>query len=254
MELRSYLAILLRRKWMIVVTTAITIIVAGIGTSFLTPTYQAATTLRVATSTDGTGGWGSAQYADRLMNTYLNVVTSDPVVREIMQRLALTEAPQVSVDIIPNTELMEIEVEHSSPEVAAQSANLLGELLVEQSRQVRELRSNPISVVAPAVAPQSASSPNLKLNLILAAIAGVMGGLGLVFVLENFDTTLYSAEDIESITNFNTLGTIPSMNIQQPIAFFEWSYNPHRSLSNLANESSHWKRYVRSAVNDDHKC
>ncbi len=122
MELRAYLAILWRRKVIIVIIIGLTGTVANLGTLMMAPTYVASTTLRVITAADGSVesvGWDDIQYADRLMNTFSKMVTSDPLLAELAQRIGLDEPPQVEVEILANTELMQITVEDRNPVVAA---------------------------------------------------------------------------------------------------------------------------------------
>lgn len=50
MQLKDYLNILWRRKWIIILTTFTAVVVVVVGTSMMAPVYQASTTLKVAAS------------------------------------------------------------------------------------------------------------------------------------------------------------------------------------------------------------
>lgn len=138
MDLKTYLQILWRRKWVIVLTAAATILVVIAGTLMMTPIYTASSILRVATPSTGTFQVNDYElpYADRLMNTYANIATSNPVLDELAQRLEVDNPPQVEVDILANTELMRITVEDQHPGVAAEAANLVAEILIDRSREL----------------------------------------------------------------------------------------------------------------------
>jgi succinoglycan biosynthesis transport protein ExoP len=141
MELRNYINILLRRKWVIILTIVVTMIVVVIGTRLQTPIYQASTVLRIATSASGQLSYAVSAYyiySERLMNTYLEIVTSRPVLSNLENRLALTKAPVVKAEVLPNTELIKITVEHTDPQIAAKTANTLADILIEQSAQQYE--------------------------------------------------------------------------------------------------------------------
>ena len=97
MELKSYLDILWRRKWIIVVTVLVTFSVVAVGTLMTTPTYTASTTLRVATAVGGSVDYSTYQYAERLMNTYTEIATSAPVLHELAQQINLDAPPKISV-------------------------------------------------------------------------------------------------------------------------------------------------------------
>ena len=78
MELKRYINIIWRRRWVIILTIVVTMIVVIIGTSLQTPIYQASTTLRIATSAISQTGYDYT-YSDRLLNTYIDISTSGPV-------------------------------------------------------------------------------------------------------------------------------------------------------------------------------
>ncbi|MFQ6109999.1 MAG: polysaccharide biosynthesis tyrosine autokinase, partial [Candidatus Aminicenantales bacterium] len=52
-------------------------------------------------------------------------------------------------------------------------------------------------------------SPRTNLNLILALIVGLMGGVGLCFLLEYLDNTIKGPEDVEKLAGLPSLGIIP---------------------------------------------
>ena len=74
MELQNYLAILWGRKWVIITTVSVTMFVVLLGTIFATRQYQATTTIRIATAAAGSVSYTDYQYADRLLNTYAEII------------------------------------------------------------------------------------------------------------------------------------------------------------------------------------
>ena len=138
MELRTYLSILGARKWTILVTLLITLVVVGVGTYLMTPVYEASTTLRVATAPRGGVDWVDydLSYTDRLMNTYINVIKSPPVLTQLATRLDVENSPQVNAEVIVNTELMRIQVRDEDPVLAADAANGLAQILIERNAEL----------------------------------------------------------------------------------------------------------------------
>jgi succinoglycan biosynthesis transport protein ExoP len=129
MELRQYLTIIKRRKWIIIVTTIITTFLAVLYTLLATPQYVSETTLRVATVTN-------IDYTQILMNTYARIATSGTVKGELRERLELEESPSISVELVPGTELMTITVEAPDPAQAQAIANEAADILAAQSREI----------------------------------------------------------------------------------------------------------------------
>ena len=297
MELRKYFAILWRRKWVILITMVVTMVVVIAGTLMTKPTYSASAMLRIATSSIISASSSDYMYADRLMNTYVTISTSKLVLDELKQQLGLSILPPIVVNTIPNTELIQIAVNEKDPFLAAKVANTLSDILINQSsglytgggqssvdilstqltemenevNQARQdyidlvannpgdtttiqsakqsmdlkqsiyatmlsqyeqarlreaVREKSISVVQPAFAPINPSKPNKMLNIALGVLVGAIGGLGLAFLFENLDSTLYTTEQIESSTHLHSLGLVPNAKIQKQLVSSNGS-NPY---------------------------
>jgi capsular exopolysaccharide synthesis family protein len=135
MDIKAYLATLWGSKWVILATTVVTVAVITIATLLSTSIYTASATLRVASAAGTMGSYSDYFYADRLMNTYTRIATSNPVLEELTKRLDLQTMPDIKVETIPNTELFQIKVESSNPLLAKSVANTLAEILVAQSEE-----------------------------------------------------------------------------------------------------------------------
>ena len=77
------------------------------------------------------------------------------------------------------------------------------------STRLGELKTSNISIIDRAEPPTSPVSPKKKLNLLLALIIGLFGGVGLCFVLEYLDNTVKGPEDAEKLTGIASLGIVP---------------------------------------------
>ncbi|HLG20992.1 MAG TPA: polysaccharide biosynthesis tyrosine autokinase [Bdellovibrionota bacterium] len=71
------------------------------------------------------------------------------------------------------------------------------------------VRSNNIRIVDRAVEPGSPIRPDVKTNLLLAVIIGLLGGIGLALALEYLDDTIKTHEDVERYLKLTVLGLIP---------------------------------------------
>lgn len=228
MDLRSYWEILVRRRWVIVVTLAATLSATLLGTLLMTPRYRAAATLQVATATTGSADWTDydLDYADRLMNTYLTLATTRPMLQDVARRLELTEpleavADRLELEILANTELIRIRALDPDPERAAALANTLAELLIARSGgrsdEVRAPRPE-VTLVEAAVPPALPASPNRTLNLALGLLVGIVGGLGLAFLSENLDPTFYTEAQLVEATQLPVLAYLPHGNPSRVVA------------------------------------
>jgi len=134
-ELNRYLAILNRRKWIIFVTAVVTLAVVALGSYHMTPTHSASSMVRIAQV--GNPTYVDLNYAERLMQTYIQLSKSRPILEEVIGRLAFSVRPRelsdaLKVEAIANTELIRVTVERADPREAAAIANLLAVLLTEQ--------------------------------------------------------------------------------------------------------------------------
>ena len=71
--------------------------------------------------------------------------------------------------------------------------------------------SNLLTVVEPAVAPDAPSSPRTLLNIVLAAVLGLLAAVGIAFLVEYLDDTITSSDDVHDVTALPTLGVVPVM-------------------------------------------
>jgi capsular exopolysaccharide synthesis family protein len=67
-----------------------------------------------------------------------------------------------------------------------------------------------ISVVDRAEVPMTPSKPRKGLNLLLASVIGLFGGVGLTFFFEYLDTNIKDAKEVESVLRVPTIGLVPS--------------------------------------------
>ena len=75
--------------------------------------------------------------------------------------------------------------------------------------------TNNVTVVDPALTPFGPYKPNLIQNLQIAAVLGLMLGIGLAFFLEYLDDTLRTPEDMERVTHLPVLGVIPLIKLKK---------------------------------------
>ncbi|MGN3975246.1 GumC family protein [Tsuneonella sp. SYSU-LHT278] len=98
------------------------------------------------------------------------------------------------------------------------------------------ITDNNVSKVDEAVPPTSPSSPNLKLNLALALLAGLGLAAVLVFLREQLDDTVRLPDDLESKLGLQLLGVVPDIGddevlelLQQPKSRLAEAYNALRT-------------------------
>jgi capsular exopolysaccharide synthesis family protein len=141
MELRHYIDILKRRAMPIIICAALAMTVVAMAGLLIAPVYTASATVRVLQDIGVRELRLTDTYTKQLMNTYVTILKSWPILEEAGNRLgnslpASLLYEKVQVEVIPNTELIRIAVEDEDPAFARDLANTLAELLVEYAQSV----------------------------------------------------------------------------------------------------------------------
>lgn len=250
MELKYYLAILWRRKWVIVITTLMASVLTAVVSNAMTPQYLATAVLWVPAST-GEIGRADTVLADRLMNTYAELTTTRPVLKELEKRLNIKAGEvkdMISTDALPQTELLLVNVQNPDPQLAAEIATNLAEIVIEQTQKTDAGRSLRVSLFASAGVSEYPtwmgiiySTPYWRqINVALGSVIGLIAGVGLVFLFEYLDTTLYTTEQIEDSAGLEMLGQIPIVKKRDQLIALNGS-SPHGEAF----------RYLRTSILSD---
>ena len=219
-ELREYWEVLRKRWVLVVVLPLIAALTSGIISFFvIKPVYQASTTLIVGKK--ATDGQAAAQMLDnsvllanqQLAKTYATIAQSRTVEQNVIKALDLSMTVggldgMISITPVKTTEILEIQVTNTDPELAASIANTMSQ---EFSKAVIEIKKvDSVSIVDTAVTPTAPIKPNKMLNILIAFVVGLMASVGMVFMLEYLDNTIKTSSDVEKLLGIPVLGIIPN--------------------------------------------
>ncbi|MGH3502423.1 MAG: YveK family protein, partial [Nocardioidaceae bacterium] len=209
MELRDYIKVI-RKQWLIVAIVALLgLAVAALTVLRTTPVYAATSTLFVSANQAGgtdtpasayQGGLFSQQraksYADLISGKR---VTSRVVKTEDLSMSAGALARKIDAQAVPETVLLRITVNDTSP---AQAQRLANAVSTEFAGFVQEIerpsadQPSPIkaTVVSSADLPGTPIKPTPARTLMLGLVLGVVIGIGIAVLREVLDTSLKNAE------------------------------------------------------------
>lgn len=132
---------LVRRWWWIVFTIPILAAVSAyLLTSTMTPIYRASATLVVqGGTTPGNQSLQDLQAAQQQSTTYSKLITTRPVLTEVIKRLNLPMSPEalarkVSSAPVRDTQLVTVSVSDPDPQLAAAIANTISQVFIEQNQ------------------------------------------------------------------------------------------------------------------------
>lgn len=218
MDLQELVAVL-RRRWAVFVgLTLIGALSALAFTAVQEREYTATATVLVQpASGQSTNDLNSgATLVERVVQTYAALAVTPVVLEPAAQTLGLTSGAElrgaVSTAISSGTTFVTISVKSSSPEFAAEAANVIGDELARAVADIAPKQSGQAAIVldtiTPAVPPSSPSSPDLVTNVLVGTLAGLLLGAGYITVREAFDTRVRTGTDVRRVTSAPLLGVV----------------------------------------------
>lgn len=214
MDLVRYVRLVGRWWWLLVLAVLLGSGSAYAISQFMTPVYRATTTLLVnQTQSPGIIAYNDILTSERLTKTYRELITKRPVMESVIEDLGLEMTPDelaslTDVDVVQDTQLLHLSVEHEDATTAQELANAAAEAFIASNEQEGLTRQGSVSIVEPAVTPGSPVRPRTALNSLLGALAGLFLAGVLALVYEYLDDTVKTPEDVEAATGLPTLGGV----------------------------------------------
>ncbi len=142
-------------------------------------------------------------------------------------------AAKISTLPKPDEYYLLITVNDTVAERAANIANTAADIIRDDNLQAVSLAPDDSKIffdkTAKAPVPDRPSTPRTNLNTAAAGALGLVIGLIFIFVVDFFDTSIRTQEDVQRLTGLNVLGTIPS-------------WRPDASASNNVSKSASLKK------------
>ncbi len=219
-DLKELLQMFWSKKVQIIVVVAIFAIIGGVySLMFVTPKYQASTTLLLATNSSSNNANGDSSITttdvtlnSKLVSTYSKLVKSNKLVRTVISNLSLKMdedelKKSVSVTAAEDTEVIEISVKNTDPVLATKIANEIAKVFIDNIKEFYGVEN--VHVVDVAEVPQSPYNINHTKDIIIFAFIGAIIAVVYVLLSNMLDTTIKSEDDIEKNFKLTVLTTIP---------------------------------------------
>jgi receptor protein-tyrosine kinase len=197
------LAVISRRKWIVIATALIFIVTAAVVSKSLEKIYAAESTLLVALP-QHTSAFDTVQASQALSRSYADIITNPNLAQQVAQRMGggmtkATVGDETSVNVVPDTQLLKIHAEDPSPQRAKQLADTYAQTFIDFAKSgLSQQTGATVSIAVPAALPSQAARPKPTLYTLIAAIFGLGLGLALAFARDRLDRRLRTAEEIES--------------------------------------------------------
>ena len=210
-DLMELFSALWAKKTIIILSAVFMTLVAFVGTKmFVTPKYTSVTKLFVMAKNDDTSA--NATYTDlqtgsMLTKDYMELVKSRPVLEKTISKLKLDVTPEELAGMITTETPTDTRIMSISVKEAKQIADTLRKAVSVQITEI--MNADSVNTVEEGNLPTSPSSPNVKKNMMLGALLGLVISMGFIVLISILDDTVKTPDDVEKYLGLNVLTSIP---------------------------------------------
>ncbi|WP_288222119.1 YveK family protein [uncultured Clostridium sp.] len=211
------LLLILKRRWKIVALIFLIFIISSLILSFfiIKPKYEASTKFFIGKEDAG----GNQDYSandiimyQTLMKTYSEIIRTPDILLSSMEKSKIDstiekEQNKLTVVAVANTQILEVSYRSLDPNEARDFIYNLTSEFIKVSKEM--VPNGNIKVVQKVILPKKPISPNKKMNLLIGGLSGMILGIATIFLMERFDNTIRSKEELEKELGIPTIGTVP---------------------------------------------
>ncbi|MCO4482007.1 capsular polysaccharide biosynthesis protein CpsC [Streptococcus infantarius subsp. infantarius] len=182
---------------------------------FIKPKYTSTTRIYVVSRSSDTSLTNQdLQAGSYLVNDYKEVITSSEVLSSVIdqEKLSMSASElskEIAVTIPTDTRVISISVTDTDAQRACGIANTVREVAAEKIKAVTKV--DDVTTLESATKPSHPSSPNVKKNAAIGALAGVFLAVVGILVAEVLDDRVRRPEDIEETLGMTLLGVVPDV-------------------------------------------
>ncbi|SDL28282.1 Capsular polysaccharide biosynthesis protein [Clostridium cochlearium] len=219
LDLKDFFYIIKKRSKLIIGITLMCTIVAGLLSFFvIKPTYEVSTDIIIGKLESEDGKLQSnndVMMYQNLIKTYAVIAESQRVSEKASNKLngKYTIAQlkdMMTVTPKQGTQILVIKNQGKDPQQTAKVAKAIVQSFVEEAKDVYPTGGN-ISVIDEPKVPKKPVKPKKALNMAIAFIIGLMGSIGLTFLIEYMDNTIKTENDVEKYLDLPVVGIIPKL-------------------------------------------
>ena len=217
-DLRELIRMFWNKKLEIILIVAVFALAGIIYTlGFVSPVYSSSTKLLLASSNSNKMDTTSITTMDvtlnsKLVSTYSVVVESENVLSKVISNLNINideDALRKSVKVtsVKDTEVIEITVTNADKDLAARIANEIANVFIDTIKDIYNIEN--VQILDVAKVENTPSNINHRRDVLMFAGVGVVVSAAYDLIANMLDTTIKSAEDIESMYQLPVLASIP---------------------------------------------
>lgn len=202
-------------KIMVIIATGI---IVGLGAFlvakfFITPQYESETKLYVLNrANDSATTLSDVQLSTQLTKDYKILVTSAPVMNEVIKELKLDMkasqlASSISVDTPSDTRVLQITVVSDDPYQAKKISDCVAKVSSQKICDIMKIEQ--VNVIEEGSLSEIPAFAVVQKWTIIGALAGIVLSAAVIVIKSMLDDTVKTTEDVEKYFDLSTLAVIP---------------------------------------------
>ncbi len=222
LDLRDYIRIIRKRIWLILSIVVVTSLITGLVSIFvLEPIYEASTKLIVNQSRTDIGlselDINTVNLNIRLIDTYKEIIKTPAIMNKVAEqhpewKLSPEQlVNKVQVSSVNNTQVMTLVVQDLSQSKAANIVNAISNVFIEEISTLMQVDNVFMLSEAKVLATPQPVKPSPVLNVAISIVVSLMVSVGIVFLIEYFDDSVRSEQDVLRYLNLPTIAMIPKV-------------------------------------------
>lgn len=219
-DLMRLILALKKKLWIIITVALIFACGSGAYTKFcIQPTYKSVSTMLVLPKENlkSLTSLNDLQLGAQISKDYMILITSSPVLEEVIDNLGLEMGYQSlkgCIDIAneEDTRILSISVTMHDPEMAKEVVN---ELAKVSSKYIGDkMEVSPPKIIEKGRMPLHKDGPDMKKNVMVGMLAGMVLVCGIIVVLELLNDAIRNEEDIEQYLGVPVFAVVPDKGIK----------------------------------------
>ena len=180
---------LMSKIWLIILLAGLGFgMMIGYTMLFVKPTYSSSSTIYILTKTTSITSLADFQIGTQLTQDYKVIITSRPVLEEVINNLELT-------------------VKDHDAYLAKKIVDELTNVSVKKTAEVME--TDPPNIMDYGQLPEKPIAPSMKKNGIIGGLLGLVLACAIIIIRYMMNDSIKNGEDVERYLGLNVLGMIP---------------------------------------------
>lgn len=217
-NIKKLIYVIRKRIWIVIVLSCLFAVLGGVYSLFFTkPQYESSSRLIVNAEPE-------------LMNTLMVMIEEPSFLEYVVGTLNLDTTPeqlseQIFAESIEGSSIVRISVVDEDPQMAKIIADTTAKVFQKEIPKLLEFKD--ISIFSTAKVSSDPINDDHQTKILLGLIVGAISGIGLIFLINFFDSTIRSEREVELLLDLPVFGSISKMDSRKTSLSKNDRYNVH---------------------------